>query len=80
MEQTLDIPHRVAGAMTTLARCSPKQHGIAIVMPLREGMREVAAEFLAEGPPSTPRGSASRGTSSSSPTPRSSSCSRPRVS
>ena len=54
MEQTLDMPHRVADAMTTLSQCSRKQHGIAIVIPLREGMRDVASEFLAEGPPFDP--------------------------
>jgi hypothetical protein len=55
MEQTLDIPHRVADAMGALEGCSGKQHAIAIVVPLREGMREVASEFLAEGPPFDPK-------------------------
>jgi hypothetical protein len=55
MEQTLDIPHRVADAMGALASCSRKQHSIAIIVPLREGTREVASEFLAEGPPFDPK-------------------------
>jgi hypothetical protein len=54
MEQTTDIPHRVAEVMHALGACSPRQHAIAIVVPLREGMREVASEFLAEGPPFDP--------------------------
>jgi hypothetical protein len=55
MEQTLDIPHRVSDAMSTLARCRRTEHAIAIVVPLREGTREVASEFLAEGPPFDPK-------------------------
>ena len=31
-----------------------QEHSIAVVLPLREGMREVAAEFLEEGPPFDP--------------------------
>ena len=54
MENTLDITHQVADVMGALAR-SRKQHSIAIVVPLREGSREIAAEFLAEGPPFDPK-------------------------
>jgi hypothetical protein len=55
MEPTLDIPHRLAEFMGSLGDRGARQHSIAIVLPLREGMREVAAEFLAEGPPFDPK-------------------------
>ena len=54
MQNTLDIPHQVADVMGALARCSRQQHAVAVVVPLREGTREVASEFLAEGPPFDP--------------------------
>jgi hypothetical protein len=55
MQPTLDIPHRLAEAMSDLGARGPREHCIAVVLPLREGMREVAAEFLAEGPPFDPK-------------------------
>ncbi len=53
MQPTLDIPHRLAEEMGALAAHGTR-HGIAVVLPLREGMREVAADFLEEGPPFAP--------------------------
>jgi hypothetical protein len=45
---------RMAEVMTKLAEVHGT-HSVAIVLPLRPGMRDVAAEFLAEGPPFDPR-------------------------
>lgn len=55
MQTTVDIPHRLSEAMADLGAHGSKEHSIAVVLPLREGMREVAAEFLAEGPPFDPK-------------------------
>lgn len=55
MQPTLDIPHRLAEQMAELEAHGPRAHSIAVVLPLRDGMREVAAEFLEEGPPFDPR-------------------------
>jgi hypothetical protein len=55
MEQMVEIPDRLAEAMGTLAEQSTNRHNLAVVVPLRDGMREVAAEFLAEGPPFSPK-------------------------
>ncbi len=54
VKTALDIP-RLTELMTGLADRGQRQHTIAIVLPLREGMSEVAAEFLAEGPPFDPK-------------------------
>lgn len=54
MQPTLDIPHRLAESMAELESRSPKAHSVAVVLPLRDGMRDVASEFLEEGPPFDP--------------------------
>jgi hypothetical protein len=54
MEATVDIP-QLETAMNAVAHQPRNVHGIAIVLPLKEGMREIAAEYLVEGPPFDPR-------------------------
>ncbi len=54
MTTALDIPSRLAEAMGELAAGGTCRHCLAVVVPLREGMKEVAADFLAEGPPFAP--------------------------
>ncbi len=54
MQSTLDIPRRLAEAMSELAVQGTARHSVAIVVPLRKGTKEVAEEFLAEGPPFAP--------------------------
>jgi hypothetical protein len=50
MRTTIDT-NRIAMLMTEFASSGRRKHGIAVVLPLQHGMKEVAAEYLAEGPP-----------------------------
>jgi hypothetical protein len=49
----LDVP-RLTEQVSALESRASRLHSLAVVLPIREGMREVAAEFLAEGPPFAP--------------------------
>ena len=50
MKTTIDTK-RIAALMAEFADSGRRKHSLAVVVPLREGMAEVAGEFLAEGPP-----------------------------
>jgi hypothetical protein len=53
LKGTLDIA-RLTNELAELAVSAGRRHSVAVVLPLRDGMRDVAAEFLVEGPPFDP--------------------------
>lgn len=54
MKATLDIPGLIE-QVEALTHCAATHHSVVVVAPLREDMREVACEFLTEGPPFDPK-------------------------